>query len=113
MKDLGKIVLAVLLFGATLFFPLVKIGVAFFLIGYFIYNYWKWKNWTFLIPVYGASFNTAAALANNGKMPVFNPLPGSLDVNHVAMGPHTHLKMWCDLFPIVVTGISSLLLFGP
>ena len=107
MKDITKILLAFLLFTATLIFPLAKIIVAVFVVSILVYNYYKWKNWTFLVPAYGASFNTAAILANGNKMPVLNPLPGSLDINHVALTSHTHLKFLCDLYPLWSFGVFS------
>ena len=90
----------------TLLFPVAKIIVTIFFIGYFIWLYFHWKNWTFLMPSVGASCNLAAVLANGGTMPTLNPIE-PLDPSHSIMGPHAHLKPLCDLYPIGQLGVFS------
>ncbi len=107
---LGKVLLGVslglVLLMIGLVFPWFKVFLVFWITGVLIYNSYKYKNWTFLVPPIGGGMNLTAIIANGGIMPV-SPAAITLDPGHAYMTSGTHLKFLCDIFPIGHIGLFS------
>lgn|SRR6185437_5426617 len=110
LKALLSFSLGLSLLLMTFLFPLFKICFIIFMLAYLLHKTYKYRNWTFAVPSVGGVLNLTAILSNGGKMPVLVP-PGfqltGIDPCHSLLTAGTHVKMLCDIFPLMHLGLFS------